>query len=183
MAQFRTLISRAEIADNGKILRGYAAVFDQPTGKQNDYSGTETIARGAFDDVVSGDVLALVDHDASKLLGRTAAGTLRLAPDDKGLAFQIDVPDTQLGRDTVELVRRGDLNGMSFTAQVGEIDRTAGGVVHRSFARLVDVSVVSLPAYDGTSVVSRSASGTSRREQLIRARHRARTVREDSNGS
>lgn len=173
MSQFRTLIARAEVTDEG-VLRGYAAVFDQPTTRQNDFAGSETIARGAFDGVLGGDVLALVDHDVSKVLGRTGNGTLRLAADDHGLGFEIDLPDTSLARDVRELVRRGDLTGMSFTAAAGEIERTAGGVIHRSFSRLIDVSVVTMPAYDGTSVVSRAASGASRREQLIRARHRVR---------
>jgi HK97 family phage prohead protease len=172
MDQFRSLICRAEITDAG-VLRGYAAVFDQPTTRQRDFEGTETIARGAFDDVLEDDVLALVNHDQAMLLGRTSAGTLRLAPDEHGLGFELDLPDTTLGRDTRALVARGDLAGMSFTAQVGEIDRAAGGVVHRSFKRLVDVSLVASPAYVGTSVVSRKDSGAiGLREQLIRARAR-----------
>lgn len=178
MTVFQTLISRAEVTEEG-VLRGYAAVYDQPTARQNDYAGTETIARGAFDGLLGDDVLGLVDHDVSKVLGRTSNGTLRLESDDHGLAFEIDLPDTTLARDVRALVARGDLTGMSFTAATGEVERAAGGVVHRKFKRLIDVSVVTMPAYAGTSVVSRSASGTSRAEQLIRARHRARTVRED----
>lgn len=183
MAQFRTAISRAEVSPEG-VLRGYAVVYDQPTDRQADFAGTETIARGAFDGVLGrDDVLGLVDHDVSKVLGRSSNGTVRLSSDDRGLAFEIDLPDTTLGRDIRALVARGDLSGMSFSAVPDVIERVAGGVVHRSFKRLMDISVVTMPAYAGTSVVSRSASGVSRREQLIRARHRARNVREDSNGS
>lgn len=179
MAIYRCAVARASVSAEG-ILRGYAAVYDEPTERQNDYPGTEAIARGAFDDVLGGDVLALVDHDVSKILGRTAAGTLRLESDHRGLAFQIDLPDTTLGRDIRALVVRGDVSGMSFSAVPGEIERTAGGVIHRSFKRLIDVSVVTMPAYVGTSVVARSAAGTSRAEQILRARHRARfNVRED----
>lgn len=175
MDRFGSLIARAELTDAG-VLRGYAAVFDQPTERQRDYSGSETIARGAFAGVLGGDVLALENHDPARLLGRTSAGTLRLSEDAHGLAFELDLPDTQLGRDVATLVKRGDLAGMSFTAQVGEIERTAGGVVHRSFKRLVDVSVVALPAYAGTSVVSRNyPAAISLREQLIRARARVAT--------
>jgi HK97 family phage prohead protease len=180
VAEFRTAISRAAVTEDG-TLRGYAAVFDQPTTRQADYAGTESIARGAFDGLLDrGDVLALVDHDFSKVLGRTANGTVRLKADDHGLAFEIDLPDTTLGRDIRALVARGDLTGMSFSAVVGEVERTAGGVVHRSFKELIDISVVTMPAYVGTSVVARNAgASTTRREQLIRARQRARSVRED----
>lgn len=182
MAVFRTAIARAEVTEDG-VLRGYAAVYDQPTARQADYAGTETIARGAFDGVLRDDVLGLVDHDVSKVLGRTSNGTVRLHSDDQGLGFEIDLPDTTLARDVRALVARGDLTGMSFSAVPGVVERSADGVVHRSFKRLIDISVVTMPAYEGTSVVARSASGTTRREQLIRARHRARNVREDSNGS
>jgi HK97 family phage prohead protease len=172
MDQFRSLITRAEVIAGGS-LRGYAAVFDQPTWRQRDFAGSETIARGAFADVVGGDVLALVNHDMGQVLGRTSAGTLRLSEDDHGLAFEVDLPDTTLGRDVRELVARGDLAGMSFTAQVGQVERTEGGVIHRSFKRLVDVSVVTMPAYAGTSVMSRNTPpAISLREQLVRARAR-----------
>lgn len=182
MAQFRTAIARASVTEEG-VLRGYAAVYDQPTTRQSDYAGTETIARGAFDGLLGDDVLGLVDHDVSKVLGRTGNGTVRLSSDDEGLAFEIDLPDTTLGRDVRALVARGDLTGMSFSAVVGDVERATGGVVHRKFEKLVDISVVTMPAYEGTSVVARNAAGASRREQLIRARHRVRNVREDSNGS
>lgn len=169
--RYVTLLARAEAPEPGK-LRGYAAVYDQPTTKQRDYAGTETIGRGAFDALLGSDVLALVDHDPGKVLGRTTSGTLRLGSDAHGLTFEVDLPDTQLARDTYELVRRGDLAGCSFTAAVGTVERTKGGVVHRSFKRLVDVSVVSLPAYDGTSVLARSEDPEWVRAQLAQARAR-----------
>ncbi len=171
MDRFRQLVTRAEITDTGG-LRGFAAVYDQPTSRQRQFAGTETIARGAFDGLLDDDVVALVNHDMAQLLGRTSSGTLRLSSDDHGLGFELDLPDTQLGRDVRHLVERGDLRGMSFTAQIGQIERTRGGVVHRAFQRLVDVSVVTSPAYEGTEVLARSASPIRVREQLIRARAR-----------
>lgn len=172
MPIFRSDVCRAEVTDTG-VLRGYAAVFDEPTTRQADYAGTETIARTAFDGLLGGDTVALVGHDMNQVLGRTSSGTLKLSADQKGLAFELQLPDTQLGRDTRELVKRGDLNGMSFSAEIGQVDRVKGGVVHRQFKRLIDVSVVAMPAYLGTEVVARhSAAQTARREQLIRARAR-----------
>jgi HK97 family phage prohead protease len=167
--RFYQLVSRAEVSTSG-LLVGYASVFDVPTTRQNQYAGTETIARGAYDACLKDDVVALVDHDSSKLLGRAASGTLRLSTDDHGLRFEVDLPDTSLGRDVRELVRRGDLAGCSFSAAVGQVDRVDGGVVHRSFARLVDVSVVTFPAYPETSVVARHASQQSLRAQLASIR-------------
>lgn len=171
MERFGQVIARASL--EGNKLVGYGAVYDQPTTRQRDFTGTETIARGAFDGLLTGDVVALVNHDMGQLLGRTSSGTLRLDSDDHGLSFELDLPDTQLGRDVRILVERGDLAGMSFSASLGQVDRTEGGVTHRSFKQLVDVSVVTSPAYLGTSVAVRSeqVNALALREQLLRARH------------
>lgn len=173
MQRFHSLITRAAVSEEG-ILSGYAAVYDQPTTRQSDYAGTETIARTAFDGLLGGDVIAVVNHDPGQLLGRSAAGTLRLTSTPEGLAFEIDLPDTQLGRDVRTLVQRGDLSGMSFSATVGTMDRAKGGVTHTGFKALHDVSVVTSPAYLGTSVVARSSTGQSLRGQLALLRHAAR---------
>lgn len=171
MQRFTNRVTRAAVSEEG-TLSGFAAVFDQPTTRQDDYAGTETIGRTAFDGLLDGDVIAVVNHDPGLLLGRTASGTLRLSVEAEGLAFELDLPDTQLGRDVRELVRRGDLSGMSFSATVGTVDRSKGGVTHSQFKALHDVSVVTMPAYLGTSVVARGASSQSLRGQLaaIRAR-------------
>jgi phage head maturation protease len=63
---------------------------------------------------------------------------------------------------------------MSFSATVGTVERTASGVVHSAFKQLHDVSVVTMPAYLGTSVVARKASPQSLRGQLAVLRHNAR---------
>lgn len=171
MDRFITLLSRAESLTEG-TLSGYAAVYNQPTTRQKDYAGSETIARSAFDGLLDGDVAALVNHDPHQLLGRTASGTLRLSSDEHGLRFELDLPDTALGRDTRTLVQRGDIRGMSFTAAVGTVQRTKSGVVHTAFKRLVDVSPVTFPAYEGTSLVVRHAGPEWVREQLALARAR-----------
>ena len=96
----------------GNTLTGHAAVFGQTAQIRGGY---EQIAAGAFDEALGrgDDVVALRDHDPSLLLGRTSSGTLRLAVDDDGLAFEVDLPDTVNGRDVRELVGRGDLAGAS----------------------------------------------------------------------
>lgn len=102
-----------EVRAAGRRLKGYAATFGTEA-RIADF--TEVILPGAFRGSLmpSRDVLALVDHDPSKVLARTRSGSLRLAEDPRGLSFSLDVPDTQAGRDVLALAERGDLGGMSF---------------------------------------------------------------------
>jgi HK97 family phage prohead protease len=140
----------------GRKLTGYAAVFGQETRVAG---FTEVIFPGAFTGALSGrDVLCLIDHDPGRLLARTKSGTLRLEEDAKGLRFELDVPDTQEGRDILTLAERGDLGGMSFGFTVAK-----GGEQWRGQRRelravtLHEISVVhSWPAYTGTSVEPRA---------------------------
>lgn len=146
---------RADAA--GRRLRGLAARFGS---EARIGSIVETIAPGAFAATLGdgGDVLALVDHDPSRLLARTRSGTLRLQESAEGLEFEIDLPETQLGRDTLALAERGDLGGMSFGFVVREDDRDGARRVLRS-VDLKEISVVhSWPAYPETTVQARSAA-------------------------
>lgn len=154
---FEKRAAALEIRSNGRKLEGYAATFGT---EARIGSFRETIRAGAFSRALAEkrDVLALVDHDASRVLARTKSGTLRLAEDTRGLAFALDVPDTQAGRDVLALAERGDLGGMSFGFRV-----PAGGDVWSGEARelvkvdLFEISVVqAFPAYEGTTVDARS---------------------------
>jgi len=134
-------------------------VFDQETRIGNYW---ERIERGAFKDALErDDVRALFNHDDGQLLGRSSAGTLRMHEDENGLAVEIDLPNTQLGDDVLELVKRGDITGMSFGFVPGEEDwETRSGEqvrIHRSIGTLIDVSPVTFPAYPGTDVSVRKA--------------------------
>jgi hypothetical protein len=165
-----------EIRAVGRRLEGYAAVFDQETR----IGGlTEVIRRGAFADTLrdGGDVLALADHDPSRVLARTRSGTLRLSEDQRGLAFNLDVPDTQAGRDMLALAERGDLGGMSFGFRVRPNGETRNGQRRELRAvDLVEVSVVSAwPAYAETEVSARAHQGEPAR--LQRARKFLETLR------
>jgi HK97 family phage prohead protease len=110
-----TLERRAvvELRRADRKLEGYAARFNTEA-RIGDF--TETIRAGAFaESLRSGnDILALVDHDAAKVLARTKSGNLRLSEDSAGLQFELTVPDTTAGRDVLALAERGDLGGMSF---------------------------------------------------------------------
>lgn len=168
--------TRAEVA--GNRLRGYAAVYGPMARIGNTW---ESIAPGAFDEALKrDDVVALVNHDPSQLLGRSAAGTLRLGSDSHGLEFEVDLPATAAGDAVREYVSRGDMNGASFGFLPGE-DRMSvakDGRQHRTHTRverLVDVSVVTLPAYDATEVALRSVTFPTNdwrhyRDRLVRLR-------------
>ena len=147
-------------ADKPPIIAGYAAVF----GKLSEDLGgfREIIEPGAFADVLKAapDVRALVNHDPNQRLGRTKAGTLRLREDPEGLRVEIDPPDTEVGRDAVQGIKRGDLDGMSFSFRVKD-DRWekrdgADLRIVMQFERLYDVGPVTFPAYRDTSVAVRS---------------------------
>lgn len=150
----------AGVTASGRRLTGYVAVFGVET-RIGDF--TESIMPGAFRASLAAgkDILALLDHDPGQLLGRTRSGTLHLAEDARGLAFTLDLPDTQAGRDMVALATRGDLGGMSFgftaTDEVWHGERRQLLAVD-----LVEVSVVqSWPAYPQTEVSLRRRPETS----------------------
>lgn len=149
---------RAE-GDSAPTIAGYAAVFDSLS---EDLGGfREVIAPGAFDRALKEghDVRALVNHDANQILGRTKSGTLKLSVDKTGLRADIQPPDTQIARDALTSLRRGDLDGMSFAFRTLTDEwRTQDGQEVRSLLdlELVDVSVVAYPAYSATSVSARA---------------------------
>lgn len=142
---------------SGRGLRGYAATWDVEA-RIADF--TEVIRRGAFAaSLVEGqDVLALADHDPARVLARTRSGTLRLAEDDHGLAFSLDLPETTAGRDILALAERGDLGGMSFGFTVApDGERWEGRRRELRAVRLHEISVVSSwPAYPETMVQARA---------------------------
>ena len=146
---------------------GYAAVFDVWSEELPTFGGSfrEKIDPGAFDTVLSEskpDIRAFTEHDSRNVLGRTPA-TLRLEVDKRGLRVEIDPPDTSVGRDTVELIKRGDVDGMSFgfTVPEGGAEWNENGTerVVNEVAELFEVSIVSFPAYKQTvAEVTRSTS-------------------------
>lgn len=169
MAAAATLEQRAfcEVRTAGRLIEGYAATF---TGEAAIGGFVERIAPGAFTVALAGDVLALLDHDPGKVLGRTRSGTLRLTEDSRGLAFSLDLPDTQAGRDVIQLAERGDLGGMSFGFTVPKGgDSWQGNTRTLRAIDLKEISVVSSwPAYDGTEIALRAAQGLTEREQRRR---------------
>jgi HK97 family phage prohead protease len=147
-----------DVGDRRRI-RGHAAVFDSLSLDLGGFR--EKIDPGAFQRTIrEDDVRALVNHDPNLVLGRNKAGTLRLMEDARGLAIEIDPPDTQGARDLLTLLGRGDISQMSF-GYYALSDRweTQGSEAIRTLeeVQLVDVSVVTFPAYPETDAGLRSA--------------------------
>ncbi|MEM7810280.1 MAG: HK97 family phage prohead protease [Planctomycetota bacterium] len=152
-------------------LVGYAAVYYVEGDARTEYrlwdTAVERIARGAFDGILADttvDVRALRNHDPDRILGRRSAGTLRLSSDDVGLRYEIDLAETTAGRDTATDVESRNITGSSFWFGNGRTtitEREDGTTVYlrESFTELYDVGPVTFPAYEGTSVLTRSGEG------------------------
>jgi HK97 family phage prohead protease len=156
----RSIMAVPELRAEGetRTMAGYAAVFNSEANIGGAFR--EVIMPGAFTETLkSADVRALVDHNSGRVIGRSKAGTLRLVEDDVGLSVEIDLPNTNDGRDLGELVARGDIDGMSFGFRVTQDEwddsvdpalRTIRGI------ELHEVSAVTWPAYADTSLAMRS---------------------------
>lgn len=155
-------------------LRGYAAVFNQVTDLGY---FREVIEPGAFKRaIVEDDVRALCNHDPGMVLGRNRAGTLTLSEDDHGLMADMIPPSCRA--DVVECVQRGDVTGMSFQFRAlrEEWDYQQEPPIRRLLeCELWDVGPATFPAYQGTSVYARTATGTGRTpEDVYRGQELAR---------
>lgn len=173
--ELRSLVKPVQSGE-GRTVTGYAAVFGEVTQIGNWFS--EVIQRGAFaESLKNSDVRAYFDHDRGRVLGRSTSGTLRLSEDTQGLAVEIDLPDTSDGRDVEELIKRGDISGMSFGFRVTkeQWDETQDPPLRTILAvDLREVSIVSEPAYDGTSIALRSRDECRKSKHPAHARISAR---------
>ena len=137
----------------GMLFEGYAAVFNSAS---EPLPFIEKIAPGAFRGSLKqrNDIKILWNHDTGAILGSTRAGTLQLVEDDRGLKVRAQLPNTTLGRDTAELLRRGDVNAMSFGFSVpknGDSWNAEGTERTLRQVRLHEVSIVAFPAYSATA--------------------------------
>jgi HK97 family phage prohead protease len=141
----------------GRRLEGYAATFGTEARIGSGF--TEALKSHAFANSLRSerDILALVDHDATKVLARTRSKTLRLSEDSRGLAFDLDVPQTSYGRDILALAERGDVGGASFGFSVRKNgEQWSGSKRTLTDIDLHEISIVaSWPAYEGTIVAAR----------------------------
>lgn len=147
------------------VITGYAAVFYDPADAGTEYrlwdDTVERILPGCFDRAMrEDDCRALFNHQDGAVLGRTTSGTLKLSVDKKGLRYEIEPPDTQTARELVELIRRGDVTGSSFSflpksTTWSRVDDTY--VIERKDVTLFDVGPVTFPAYASTEAGVRAA--------------------------
>jgi HK97 family phage prohead protease len=152
--------NRVSVGTQGR-LTGYAAVYNP---ESQDLGGfVEIIRRGAFSSSLGAgvNIRALWQHDGKALLGRTRAGTLRLTEDAHGLAFELDLPSTTIGKDLSVLVDRGDVAGCSFGFRVrdgGDRWEQCGSTLVRELldVELIEITLTDDPAYMDTSVAKRS---------------------------
>ena len=133
------------------------------------HHGVQFAANAFSQSLASGqDVRALFEHDHTKLLGRTRAGTLSLTEDSIGLRFELTPPDTTLGRDLLVSVARGDISGMSFGFRTlndnWDFEQTPILRTVNS-AELVEITVTSMPAYTESSVQIAKRSMAAARQQ------------------
>ena len=153
--------------ENKQLVEGYAAVFNQRALIwESEWSGwkyMEVIDRNAFNGADMSDTVFKYNHgDVAMILARASNNTLTLNTDDKGLRISADIIDTNNGTDVYKLIKRGDLNKMSFAFTV-KSERTEVDKENKIYTRTItafdkiyDVAVVDFPAYDGTSIQARS---------------------------
>ena len=167
-------IRQQEDGKPSRTITGYAAKFD--TWSEPIYGWfVEKIARGAFEKTDMADVIMVFNHDISGVLARTTSGTLKLSVDEIGLRFEFDSPDTTLGNDMLELVRRGDISKCSFKFVVETDEWRYADEKNKleydertvkSISRLYDVSLVTYPAYKDTEASVREHLEQRKREAL-----------------
>src|SRR5690625_1665823 len=152
------LQTRAVEETDEKVIEGYFAVFNSETEL---FPGAyEEISPGAFDNTLSNDIRALVNHDTQYVLGRNKSNTLDLKVDSRGLwgSIKINEKDTD-AMNLYERVRRGDVDQCSFGFNI--LDESTeyrdDGTVKWTINEvdLHEISVVTFPAYGDTSVQAR----------------------------
>lgn len=153
-------------------IEGYFAVFD--SNYEIAQGMSESIAHGAFDNTISDDIRALINHDTTLVLGRTKAGTLQLRTDSHGLWGHIDInPNDTDAMNLYNRVQRGDVDQCSFGFDIinEETEFREDGSVHWTIkeVKLYEVSPCTFPAYEETNIAAR----TKERTELIKRRNEA----------
>ena len=170
--QTRSIISelKTRAEDEEMIIEGYFAVYNTETEL---WPGAfEEIAPGAFDNTLSNDIRALINHDTSLVLGRNKAGTLELKTDSRGLWGRIKInPNDTDAVNLYERVKRGDVDQCSFGFNILEeiTDWRDDGTVKWTLTKidLHEVSVCTFPAYEETGVQARKAEVEQHRQRLL----------------
>lgn len=167
--EYRSLVLSAADEPDKMIVRGFATTFSQPyrLWSDDDVELREQVLRSAFDETDMADVIMQYDH-TGRVFARRRNGTLRLEVTDEGLAIEADLGGTDIGRQLYEEIRGGYTDKMSYGYTLTEdgadeeyLGTENGRKIYlrtvKKIAKLYDVSAVSLPANDNTSISARSA--------------------------
>lgn len=160
--EIRFAASGGELCASGNmVLTGRPAVYNSLSLDPGGFH--EKLAPGCFDaslaDRSTIDRCLLWQHDSTTMLGRESNGTLQLSSDNIGLVMRAELPNTTLGKDVYELVKRSDISSMSFGMFVDQdewADSASGPIRTVKRARIFEVSCVSHPAYPASSVSART---------------------------
>lgn len=143
------------------VVEGYAVTINTPTvmWEYNGIKYYEVIAPGALDETDLSDVPFKYNHsDSVMIMARTRNKTLELTVDEKGLFIRATIAPTQSGKDLYTLIKRGDIDKMSFAFTVSEesynTDTRTRTIL--KIKKLYDVAAVDAPAYDTTSISARN---------------------------
>lgn len=176
-------------SDNDLYLEGYFAVFNEVYKVWE--GATESIAPGAFTDCISGDVRALYNHNDDFILGRTAAGTLELKEDNRGLwgRIKLNRNDTD-AMNVYERIKRGDITGCSFGFNIAEeeTEYRDDGTIHWTIKKvdpLFEISPTIFPAYEATSVSARGKQidDMKKRKLELRKQEILKRIRGENDGN
>jgi HK97 family phage major capsid protein/HK97 family phage prohead protease len=161
MIEYRQIQQNLKYDKESRHVSGYGAVFNS---ESNDLGFIEIIQPGAIDEdtIKRSDIFATINHDRDKVLARSknGQGSLLLTIDSVGLKYDFDAPNTTLGDDLLEYLKRGDMDSSSFAFSIDKTDPTAqtwekrNGIVYRTINhidRLYDVSCVWSPAYSNAT--------------------------------
>jgi HK97 family phage prohead protease/HK97 family phage major capsid protein len=162
--ELRTSEVRAA-GDDSLIVEGYASNFDV----EYDLGYfKESVARGAFDDVLGDDVRFLLNHTGAPL-ARTTNGTLELTVDETGLRYRAALADTQDGRDLYKLIKRGDItqSSFAFTIDADEWSEDRSTRTITKIGRLLDTSAVTYPASPSTTVAARNMAAAAQEAEEL----------------
>lgn len=176
MTETRELLTdKIEIREDdegNRTLSGYAVKWEMKSQVLGlFYKFREQFKRGAFlNSLNDDDQRFLWSHDTSQVLGRTKNGTLRLQEDDIGLRFELDLPNTTLGNDTYESIKRGDVDGVSFGFRDADdfVEEPDDDLPLRTVnsAKLIEVSAVAFPAYPDSEVSARGYDPIKQNDEL-----------------
>lgn len=169
--EIRNTSYEVTVDNESRTVEGYAMLFDTPS---TGLSFTEVIERGALDGVLAkSDVFALLNHNQSRgILARSnkGKGSLMLTVDTKGLKYRFEAPNTPIGEELLENLKRGEIDSSSFafTVEKDTWERGSDGKTKRTIqkiAELYDVSPVYNAAYSKTSVYKRGMEDLEAEEQ------------------